>query len=131
MKNQPQESIGHNIDTVDIFDENKTAANNETFDDVTGELKIPTKVPFFLGLVTVTLGAIAFALAFVPGVEIFGLCASIFFELASISLFGAQRARNNIAGTDFLLVISYVLCITFVAFFVGGIVWSFINLANT
>lgn len=114
------------IDSTEIFDDNAEDITDEKLrlDDTTGVVKKPIVLPFYFGIAALALGALFFGLSFVPAIGLFGLCASIVLEIAAISLFKTQKVRNKLKGTDALYILSYVLLVTFAAFFIGGIVYS-------
>ena len=81
------------------------------------------RVFFYIALACTVLGAVFFGLTFTP-LAVFSLLAAILFCLASLSLLGTQKKRENFKGVFILTVITYVLFGIFLAFFIGGVIWS-------
>lgn len=81
------------------------------------------RVFFYIALACSALGLLFFFLTFTP-LAVYSLLASVLFCLASLSFLGTQKKRENFKGVLILTIITYVLLAVFVAFFVGGVIWS-------
>lgn len=88
-----------------------------------GEKPKTGKVYFYIALACTVLGAVFFGLTFTP-LAVYSLCASILFCLVSLSLLGKQKKQENFKWVTALTVITYVLMGIFLAFFIGGMIWS-------
>ena len=87
------------------------------------EPKKSGKTYFVVALVCTALGGLFFGLTFTP-LAVYSLLAAILFCIASISFLGTQKKRENFKGVLILTIIAYILLAGFVAFFVGGVIWS-------
>lgn len=83
------------------------------------------RVYFYIALACTVLGAIFFGLTFTP-LAVYSLLASILFCLASLSLLGTQKKKENFKGVLALTIVTYVLLGIFLAFFLGGLIWSLV-----
>lgn len=80
------------------------------------------KAFYYTALACTILSGIFFGLTFVLGV--YSLLSAILFCLASLSLSGTQKKRENFNGVTALTVVTYIFLGIFVAVFVGGVIWS-------
>ena len=78
---------------------------------------------FIVALVCTSLSVLFFGLTFTP-LTVYSLLASVLFCIASLSFLGTQKKRENFKGVFILTLITYFLFICFIAFFVGGVIWS-------
>ena len=85
--------------------------------------KKPGKAYFTVALVCTALGVLFFGLTFTP-LAVYSLLGAILFCIASISFLGAQKKILNFKGVLILKIITYVIFIGLVAFFIGGVIWS-------
>lgn len=93
-------------------------------EQVKGEdAKKPGKTYFIVALVCTALGVLFFALTFTP-LAVYSLLAAILFCIASISFLGAQKKMLNFKGVLILNIVTYIIFIGLIAFFVGGVIWS-------
>ena len=83
------------------------------------------KLYFYIAIACTVLGAVFFGLTFTV-LKVYALLASIVFCLASLSLLGAQKKRQNFTGVKILLIVTYVLFGLFVALLLGGVIWSMV-----
>ncbi len=83
------------------------------------------RVFFYIAIACTALGALFFGLTFTP-LAVFSLCASILFCLASLSFLNTQKKKENFKGVLILTIITYILFGIFLAFFIGGVIWSII-----
>lgn len=67
--------------------------------------------------------AVAFGLIF-TALGIYSLIAAVLFALASLAFTEIQKKRNNLKWLLYLKIAAYALLIVYVAFFIGGIIWS-------
>ena len=81
------------------------------------------KVYFIVALVCTALGVLFFGLTFTP-LAVYSLLASILFCIASLSFLGTQKKRENFKGVFILTIVTYVLLALFIAFFIGGVIFS-------
>ena len=81
------------------------------------------RILFYIAIACTSLGAIFFGLTFTP-LAVYSLIASILFCLASLSLLGTQKKRENFKGVFALTIVTYILLGIFLAFFIGGVIWS-------
>ncbi|MCH5147974.1 MAG: hypothetical protein J1G05_01255 [Clostridiales bacterium] len=87
------------------------------------EAKKSGKAYFIVALICTALGGLFFALTFTP-LAVYSLLAAILFCIASISFLGTQKKRQNFKGVLILTIITYIIFVGLVAFFVGGVIWS-------
>lgn len=81
------------------------------------------KTYFYIALVAIAAGAVAFGLAFAkPG--IYALMASVLLSLAALSFLNTQKKRNNFKGVFYATVAAYILLALCLAFFIGGVIYS-------
>ena len=109
----------------DIQAEESTAELEGTAEN-TQEAQAPKKngkILFYIAIACTSLGAIFYGLTFSP-LAVYSLLASILFCLASLSLLGTQKKRKNFKGVLALTIVTYILLGIFLAFFIGGVIWS-------
>ena len=78
---------------------------------------------FYIAVACTALGVLFFGLTFSP-LAVYSLLAAILFCLASLSFLGTQKKRENFKGVLIMTIITYVLLGVFIAFFVGGVIFS-------
>ena len=83
------------------------------------------RIFFYISIACTALGALFFGLTFTP-LGVYSLLASILFCLASLSFLGTQKKKENFNGVFILTVVTYCLLGVFVAFLIGGVIWSMV-----
>ncbi|MBD5583743.1 MAG: hypothetical protein HDQ88_01535 [Clostridia bacterium] len=82
-----------------------------------------TKIYFYIAIVALGLGAVAFGLSFTV-LGIYALISSIILELASLSFSTTQKKKNNFPAVKYIQIVTYALLIGFTVFFIGGLIYS-------
>lgn len=78
---------------------------------------------FYCGICAGVLAITAFVLAFFV-LKVYGLIAAVVLILASLAFFTSQKKKRNFKQNKIFTIIAYVLLALFVAFFIGGIIYS-------
>lgn len=115
---------------ADEINENQTDETEEITENTenTQPAQAPKKngrVFFYIALACTVLGAVSFGLTFTL-LGVYALLASILFCLASLSLLGTQKKKENFTGVLILTIATYILLGIFLAFFIGGVIWSIV-----
>ncbi len=78
---------------------------------------------FYCGICAGVLAIVAFILAFFV-LKVYGLIAAVVLVLASLAFFTSQKKKRNFKLNKIFTIIAYVLLGLFIAFFIGGIIYS-------
>lgn len=78
---------------------------------------------FYCGICAGVLALVAFILAFFV-LKVYGLIAAVVLVLASLAFFTSQKKKRNFKLNKIFTIIAYVLLGLFIAFFIGGIIYS-------
>ena len=112
---------------ADEINENQTDDTEEITEN-TQTAQAPKKngrIFFYIALACTAASPVFFGLTFTP-LGVYSLLASILFCLASLSLLGTQKKKENFKGVLILTIVTYVLLGIFLAFFIGGVIWSMV-----
>ncbi len=120
---QADEAQGENTENQTESQEKQTDSEQTPAQDDKKEKN--GRVFFYIAIACTALGALFFGLTFTP-LAVFSLCASILFCLASLSFLNTQKKKENFKGVLILTIITYILFGIFLAFFIGGVIWSII-----